>query len=94
MKKVIWKFSIDAMKINKVREKIMDWLYVGFDPKGKLCVWGIVDPDAAEEQKKDYLIELVGTGHDFSEEFYHAAEFIGTVNDGPFMWHVFALEVE
>lgn len=92
--RTIWKFPVKFMNTNKVQAKVLDWLHVGFDPQGEICVWAVVDPLAAEEQEKTYLIELVGTGHYFDKDFYNTADYIGTTNDGPYVWHVFALEVE
>ena len=48
---------------------------------GSLCVLALVDPDAPLEVRQ---LLVVGTGQPFP-----GGEYIGTVQRGPFVWHVF-----
>ena len=47
------------------------------------CIWALVDPDAAPVQQKVYVN---GTGHPVE----HNAPFLGTIQIGPLVFHVFA----
>jgi hypothetical protein len=52
----------------------------------RLYIWALVDTDAECEFR---YFTIVGTGHDFPEadEF----NYINTIQDGPFVWHIFEL---
>ncbi len=54
---------------------------------GWLCVWALVDPDMP---LVDHLFSVLGTGHPVDAMDEQGA-FIGTVFDGPYVWHVFDL---
>lgn len=60
----------------------------GVDPTGQMCVWAMVD---LEQEDKPVKIYCVGTGWplDWIIEKSPAIEFIGTIKDGFYMWHVF-----
>ena len=60
-------------------------LSAGLDVTGVMCVWAFVYPD---EPLQDYIVDCIGTGW---EGVYidPAAKFIGTVNDGEYIWHIF-----
>ncbi len=49
---------------------------------GQLCLWVSVDPKSPKIHK---LISSVGTGFPYNP----TAKFIGTVQQGPFVWHIF-----
>lgn len=63
-------------------------LSAGLDPVNRLCVWALVDPD---EEDCTTNIYCVGTGWpiDWIMEEEDALNFVGSVKDGPYMWHVF-----
>lgn len=63
-------------------------LSAGLDPVNRLCVWALVDPDEEECATNIYC---VGTGWpiDWIMEEEDALNFVGSVKDGPYMWHVF-----
>lgn len=92
--RAIWKFPLRGRGFGLVRihEKIIKWLRVGEDPSGQLCVWAVVDPSAQDENKDNYTIMCVGTGQFMDDDFLSAAEYLDTVNDDPYMWHLFALK--
>jgi hypothetical protein len=50
---------------------------------GRLTVWAIVDPLAETELRQ---FAVYGTGQELRSK---REDFIGTVFDGPFVWHVF-----
>ena len=63
-------------------------LSAGLDPVNRLCVWALVNPD---EEERATNIYCVGTGWpiDWIMEEEDALNFVGSVKDGPYMWHVF-----
>lgn len=63
-------------------------LSAGLDPVNRLCVWALVDLD---EEERATNIYCVGTGWpiDWIMEEEDALNFVGSVKDGPYMWHVF-----
>lgn len=61
----------------------------GVDPNGKLCVWAMVNTDKPEEKVR---ILCVGTGWPLDAIMNNEANglnFIGTVKEGIYMWHLF-----
>lgn len=62
------------------------------DPSGCPCVWAIADTDEKDEVVKIYC---VGTGWplDWAMKENKALQFIDTIRQGVYMWHVF-MEVE
>lgn len=60
----------------------------GLDPQGELCIWAIVNPENELELRK---FTVVGTGWTMGRELDNW-EFIGTVRQGPYMWHVFEVK--
>lgn len=83
----IYKYSLNRCSISA---KVIKWLNIGFDPSGEPCVWAIVDTDD-DAEKTSYLIFEIGTGwtKDKVEDF---GTYLGTLNDGPYMWHYFVKE--
>lgn len=63
-------------------------LSAGLDPSGQICVWALAQPD---EEECITNIYCVGTGWplDWILEEEDALNFVGSVKDGPYMWHVF-----
>lgn len=60
----------------------------GLDPQGDLCIWALVDPETATTPR---VFMVVGTGWSMEDEIDNW-EFIGTVRQGPYMWHVFEVK--
>ena len=83
--KSIWKFELTGSS-TPIKEKVIKWLSAGSDPSGNICVWAIVDPEAGIDERVEYNILQIGTGWDFDQD---NMEFIGTVKEGPYMWHIF-----
>ncbi len=84
----IWKFELNGGN-TRIKEKVIKWLSVDYDPSGNICVWAIVDPEAGIDEKIEYDILQIGTGWDFSQDELDNMEFIGTVKEGFYMWHIF-----
>ena len=84
----IWKFRLTGDS-TPIKEKVIKWLSAGYDPSGDICVWAIVDPEVRIDEKVKYGILKIGTGWNFSQDELDNMEFIGTVEEGPYMWHIF-----
>lgn len=56
---------------------------------GIMCVWGMAPdgPDLSPYHQMHF--GMIGTGYNIPEEF-EPRHFIGTLQDGGFVWHVFA----
>lgn len=63
-------------------------LSVAIDPQGVLCIYAEVNTE--EQQTQEVLLYVLGTGKEFinssRKELY---KFLGTVIQGPFVWHVY-----
>jgi hypothetical protein len=86
--KMIWKYPI-------VGSLSIPWGYehkvvhVAIDPASEdLAVWVMFDPDIEAGlhyvNRIQMTVEVFGTGHRIPDGFEH----LGTVRQGPFMWHV------
>jgi len=70
-------------------------LSVGRDAQGIICLWAIVDPEiplalcGLNETTNKRLMDIyvIGMGNPFPH--HSGLQFVGTVVDGPFVWHVF-----
>lgn len=82
----IWKFPIDLSQGPRVAiDMPMDAKILTLQVQnGVPCLWALVDPSAPIETKP---FVVVGTGH---EKPIHATAYVGTWQDGPFVWHLFA----
>ena len=84
----IWKFRLTGDS-TPIKEKVIKWLSAGYDPSGDICVWAIVDPEAEIDERVEYNILQIGTGWDFDQDELDNMEFIGTMKEGSYMWHIF-----
>lgn len=55
---------------------------VGSQDTNHICLWAIVDTDKPVTTRK---FQVCGTGHPLDS----VGPYIGTVFDGPYVWHVF-----
>ena len=83
--KTIWKYPIQEEAIFEM-PKGAEILSVQVQD-GLPTLWALVDPDAPKE-RRGFLV--VGTGWKLSHEWFSQARiFIGTVQLGGFVWHIF-----
>ena len=82
--KTIWKYPLTVTDYQSVRmPKGAEILSVA-DQQGELCVWALVDSDAELEDRMFYIF---GTGNSFNEVI--PMNFLGSVQQNVFVWHVF-----
>ncbi len=81
----IWKFEFKVD--DDVRVKMptgASIIHVGSQKSLHLCLWAVVEEKAATETRRFFVR---GTGHPMLRA--DAANHIGTVLDGSFVWHIF-----
>jgi hypothetical protein len=85
----IYKYSLRITDVQSVKApRGTRWLSAQMQ-NGRLCVWATVDPNQPDES---HLIRIIGTGNPFPAAAQSGMVFVGTVQDAPFVWHVFAPE--
>lgn len=89
--KTIYKYELTEVVVLPVSAQI---LHYGVDPNGIGCLWAIVDTEDTNTMVKEYA--LIGTGWPLDEIFNQygiSYQYITTIKEGPFMWHVFEKHV-
>lgn len=85
---VIYKYPIlviDSQCIELPKGAVI--LSVGVQNEIQVCLWAVVDPTQGVEYRE---IVIIGTGNPMTELPANLRRaFIGTVLQGPFVWHVF-----
>lgn len=89
----IWKFTLEVTDRQAIEmpagAEILDVQIQRIsDDSRLLCLWAIVDSRAEREMRS---IAIVGTGNPMSLDL-SAEDYIGTVQDGMFVWHVFEVK--
>jgi hypothetical protein len=90
MEQRIWKFELEIADIQRIDmpegAKILSIQL----QNGRLCLWALVARFASPEIRE---IEIIGTGNPIMPlEDGLKREFIGTVQQGQFVWHIFELK--
>lgn len=83
MSKTIWKFPLligDNVKIMMPAEAVV--VKVAAEAPHTLAIWAIVDSRATLTVRK---FTVRGTGHPLDD----VGAYLGTVQDDPFVWHIF-----
>ena len=84
----IWKYNVEPAafaQLLMVPEKA-EIMSCGTDAEGTPSLWFLVDTNAPVSPLEYYV---VGTGWDLDFMKNRGLMFIGTIKDGPYMWHVF-----
>jgi len=81
--KTIWKYELDRAGAT-VLQMPAGATIIHVALQGTfICLWAIVDPRLPKEPR---CISVYGTGNPLDQE---ARNHLGTVQEGPFVWHVF-----
>jgi hypothetical protein len=83
--KTIWKYPLEVTDYQNVRMPEGAEILSVADQYGVICVWALVDPEADLENRMFYIF---GTGNPVSETL--PWQFVGSVQQNIFVWHVFA----
>lgn len=89
----IYKYAVcpseDPIKIKTYRDAQI--LSCGLDGRGEPSIWVLIN----DEEPEEFLNMLcVGTGWPLDSliEPFDNLGFVGTINDGPYVWHVFEVK--
>jgi hypothetical protein len=86
--KTIWKYEIDITDAQVIDTKedaeFLTAQLQGYYP----CVWVVVD---TEKENKKYVLEVFGTGNPIPD---YDRDYIGTIQERSFVWHVFVRDYE
>jgi hypothetical protein len=85
MEKRIFKYELRSDGINISMPKGAEILTVQSQNR-TLCLWALVDPEADKEIR---YFEVFRTGHPVGYDMGVTRNYIATVQDGSFVWHVF-----
>lgn len=82
--KTIWKFPLEITDEQTVKmPATANIIAVQFQGE-QLMLWAVVDPKVTFA---NVVVRIVGTGNPFPDA--NDCRFVGTVQQGPFVWHVF-----
>jgi hypothetical protein len=85
MVKQIWKYKVEnIIEMPKGAEILTVQIQNG--QMFNACIWAKVNPEN-ELEKRQFVV--IGTGHSFDDT---NCEYIGTYQDGPFVWHLFEVK--
>ena len=87
----IYKYQLDLSKtVSHKMPEGAQVLTVGIQ-RHKIMLWALVkaEPPYCEEAKELRTFRCYGTGHPIQDQV--PMEYIGTLYDGPFVWHVFEI---
>lgn len=83
----IWKFPIETVDQQSVSMPEGTEIISVAVQYRQICMWAVVDPGKPATARN---IEIIGTGNPTMPlDKTHRRAFIGTVFQGPFVWHVF-----
>lgn len=86
MPDTIWKFPFTvAGEFEIVMPQLAQVLDVQMQGRTP-CLWARLDPTMPNATR---YFRIVGTGHDMPDSMEWNADYIGTFQDGPFVWHLF-----
>lgn len=80
--KRIYKYNLKLQETQSIKAPITKVLCVQMQ-HNELVLWAEVDTGKVE---KELFVVIVGTGHEIPE---HAEQYISTVQDGYYVWHVY-----
>ena len=83
--RTIWKFALKTLDQQYIPMPVLSYPLSVQIQHGELVMWAVVEPDDIGAQMK---VLIVGTGHPMPAGAF-ASNYIGTVQDGGLVWHVF-----
>jgi hypothetical protein len=83
----IWKFPITSPDGTRIDMPQGARILTVQMQAGMPTLWAVVDPEAPRRAR---YFRVVGTGHTHEAGVFR--DYLGTVQDGPFVWHVFEVQ--
>ena len=86
----IYKYPLRESRCEFEMPHQSDIIKCGYDPQGQLCLWAAVN---TEQEMVPVTFLKIGPGWPLDEllEKYNMS-YVDSVNDGPFVWHIFRIE--
>lgn len=84
--KVIYKYDLPAPSCRVMMPADSRILSLQYQ-NGVACVWALLSNGAVQDA--EFAFDIYGTGHSIASD----AEYIGTLQQGPFVWHYFRRRV-
>lgn len=85
--KIIYKFKPKAGDNNLDISRKAEFLSFGLDPNNNLSVWYLCDKETNISQH--ITLTIVGTGWELEDNEFYSSNFLGTVNQSGYTWHLF-----
>ena len=82
----IWKFQLVITDCQKIIVPFGSRPLSVINQRGQPCLYMLVDPNKETVQR---LVYIFGTGNPIDPEVITDTQFIGTIEDRQFVWHVF-----
>lgn len=79
----IWKFPLGDGMAQDIEMPMHAEILTVQVQHGHACLWAKVNPENVKQRRR---IHIVGTGHDVPAD---ALGYIGTIQQGLFVWHIF-----
>ena len=81
--KTIYKYTLTGRYTTEIEMPVGAEIIHFAEQQGQYCIWAMVNPDADKEKR---TFTVVGTGWELDDDVDH--RHIGSVFDGPFVWHI------
>lgn len=84
---VIWKYPLKLVPRQAVSfHQPGQLLHLGLDGEGVLCAWSTASPGG---EARERIFHIVGTGHAIPQPPGKRLQYMRSVTQGPFVWHIF-----
>lgn len=87
MTKAVFKFPANDFDNYIKNYDIVKFLDIQYQD-GIVCVWAVCNIGPTR-QEKNYNVFKIGTGSSWSLEHWDEEHYIGTIQDGEYVWHYF-----
>ena len=85
MNKKIYKYTLEVLDRQLIEMPVGARILSLQQQGSTVCIWAIVEEGQPIDKRVFYIF---GTGHTLPD-FINKSDFIGTVQTGPLVWHVF-----
>lgn len=83
--KTIYKYKLELADVQPVNMPMNAEILCAKVQDGNICIWALVDSNAPMIRR---VIEIIGTGNPIAD-VGRSRKYIGTVEQNPFIWHIF-----
>ena len=83
MKRTVYKYGISRSGITRVEMPGEAYIIKAAIQKDNIFIWALVDLEDTDKDYHDFVVLATG------EEVDYRLDHIDTIQEGPYMWHVF-----